>query len=208
MTTIFQFALYTSTSSLRSICWQYTRHIFWIPWQFAEMADCKCHLASCWARCLGQALSNDQTKWVQLCWGHKPPPTFTAWLDRCRFWYLSLYQEKVQNFSVLWVRLHQFRVPPELPPVAIAHLEYSAAATAKHFHFLPPESLGSVSKSNSDKCWGGAAGVRASNSHTASLQPLLKFTPGTPAWDVAPEGQTAFRGSFSRNTSSAPPWEL
>lgn len=105
------------------------------------LAVCKAHiLNSSLQKCqtasffLSQALSNDQTKWVQLCWGHKPPHTFTAWLDRCRFRYLPLNQEKAQNFPVLWVRLHQFWAPLELPPAVIAHLEYSATAIS----FPPP----------------------------------------------------------------------
>lgn len=122
-----------------------------------------------------------------------PPYAFIAWAGRCRFRYMPFNQE---NCSVVWVRLHQFQAPLALPPVVTAHLEYSAAATAKQFHFLPLLHVGSVTKSNSDKCWGGAAGVGASNSLTASLQPLLKFTPGTPMSDVAPEGETAFEHLF------------
>lgn len=59
-------------------------------------------------------------------------------MTRCRFRYLPLNQEKGQNFSVVWVRLHQFQAPLGLPPVVIAHLEYSAAAAAKQLHFLCP----------------------------------------------------------------------
>lgn len=68
-----------------------------------------------------------------------------------------------------------------------------SSSSSKAASFPPPLiHVGSVTRSNSDKCWGGAAGAR--NSHKASLQPLLKFTPGTPTWDVAPEGGNCIQG--------------
>lgn len=93
-----------------------------------------------WPDKVGTALLRVQTN---------SPHTFLAWLDRRRFRYLPLkrrYRIFLQSESGYTdsERLWSFpRCPAPLrAPAVIAHLEYSAAATAKQLHFLPPDSRG------------------------------------------------------------------